>query len=98
MLRPYHNVSSAVLKDIYRNYYRFVPIFKPLVYSLYFSDFVYFNYTIDEALAIARNYDSEEIILKRRINRNKMKAKYLPREVNTNEDACEPNFHDFGFL
>ena len=83
MLRPYHNVSSVVLKDIYRNYY---------------SDFVYFNYTIDEALLIARNHDSEAIILKRKKNRNKLKAQYLPREVNTNEDACEPNFNDFGFL
>ena len=62
------------------------------------SDFVYFNYTIDEFLAVARNYDSEEIIMKRKKNRNKIKAKYLPREVNTNEDACEPNSYDFGFL
>ena len=65
---------------------------------LYLSDFVYFNYTIDAFLAVARNHDSEEIIMKRKKNRNKIKAKYLPREVNTNEDACEPNSHDFGFL
>ena len=44
------------------------------------------------------NHDSEEIIMKRKKNRNKIKAKYLPREVNMNEDACEPNNHDFGFL
>ena len=64
----------------------------------YLSDFVYFNYTIDPFLAVARYYDSEEIIMKRKKNRNKIKAKYLPREVNTNEDACEPNSYDFGFL
>ena len=64
----------------------------------YLSDFVYFNYTIDPFLAVARYYDSEEIIMKRKKNRNKIKAKYLPREVNMNEDACEPNSHDFGFL
>ena len=64
----------------------------------YLSDFVYFNYTIDPFFAVARYYDSEEIIMKRKKNRNKIKAKYLPREVNMNEDACEPNSHDFGFL
>ena len=64
----------------------------------YPSDFVYFNYTIDPFFAVARYHDSEEIIMKRKKNRNKIKAKYLPREVNMNEDACEPNSHDFGFL
>ena len=33
-----------------------------------FSDFVYFNYTIEEALKVARQTDSEEIIQKRTIN------------------------------
>ena len=43
---------------------------QPLGLSLMdqFSDFVYFNYTIEEALKVARQTDSEEIIQKRTIN------------------------------
>lgn len=80
MLKPYRNISSVVLKQIYRNYY---------------SDFVYFNYTLDDVFKVTRNVDSPEIVDKRKKNRRKLKEKYLYLERVHNEDTCEPIIADY---
>ena len=43
----------------------------------YFSDFVYFNYTIDDVFNVTRHVDSPEIVEKRKKNRRKLKEKYI---------------------
>lgn len=80
MLEPYKNVPLPVLEKIYRNFY---------------SDFVFYNYTIDDALAIANKTDDPKWNENRKLVFIDLKKKFLPIERNSNEETCEPNVPDY---
>lgn len=82
MLEPYRNISSHVIEQIYRNYY---------------SDFVFYNYTIDDALKIANKTSDPKMDEKRKLVHIDLKRKFLPVERNSNEETCEPNVPDYAY-
>ena len=69
-----------------------------IFHNLNFSDFVYFNYPIDDVFTVTRNVDSPEIVDKWKKNRRKLKEKYLYLERVHNEDTCEPIIPEYETL
>ena len=64
-------------------------------YNKLISDFVFYNYTIDDALAIANKTDDPKWNENRKLVFIDLKKKFLPIERNSNEETCEPNVPDY---
>jgi len=79
-LEPFRNISTYVLESIYKNFY---------------SDFVFFNYTLGDVFKNARRYDSDEIMKKRAIVKTDIAKKFIALQRRTNAGSCEVPTYDF---
>ena len=62
-----------------------------------FSDFVFYNYSIDEALAVANKTFDPEMEKLRLDVRIDLRKKFMPLERMSNEETCEPTVPDYAY-
>jgi len=62
---PYKNLSPEVIKNLYKNYFRYISNFDIRIFINHFSDFVTFNYSIEEVLNAVEGTNNAEILTAR---------------------------------